>query len=119
MPSVSDIAGDALRSCLAGDVAEALSILSEHVRHAADPQQAMFVLAVGYAAVAHDDELASVDGLSPDDADLVRTLVTAVRADDLVGGWLLWRMASAGSAGAALGGLLAVAALSARRDAGL
>jgi hypothetical protein len=82
-----DVATDALKAALAGDHVGAFVILTDHVRQADDPQQAMFVLACGYAAVAHDEELWAVDGMTEDDADLVRSLVAAVRSDDLTGGW--------------------------------
>lgn len=114
--TTGDVATDALRSAMVGDVADAFRILTEHVRQADDPRQAMFVLAAGYASVAHDDELLMVTGMPADDADVLRTLVAATRADDMVGAWLLWRTVPPGSAGAVLGGLLAVAALSAKRE---
>src|SRR5690606_22103500 len=104
----------ALRLTIDGDVATAFAVMTDHLQTADHPRQEMFTMAWGFASVC-DDQTDMLAGLSEDVEGLALSMIGAARSDDMTGAWMVWQMATAGSAGAALGGLLAVAAASVLR----
>lgn len=112
--TAADVSAQALRLTLNGDVPAAFAVMTDHLAAVDHPRQEMFTMAWGFASVC-DDQTSMLSGL-PDDAEgLALSVIGAARSDDMPGGWMVWRMAGPGEAGAALGGLLAVAAASVLR----
>lgn len=112
--SAADVSARALRLTLDGDVPAAFAVMTDHLAAVDHPRQEMFTMAWGFASVC-DDQTGMLSGLSDDAAGLALSMIGAARTDDMSGAWMVWQMARAGEAGAALGGLLAVAAASVLR----
>lgn len=112
--TTADVSARALRLILDGDVPAAFAVMTDHLAAVDHPRQEMFTMAWGFASVC-DDQTGMLSGLSDDAEGLALSMVGAARTDDMLGAWMVWQMAGPRSAGAALSGLLAVAAASVQR----